>query len=491
MTNGSLAANDIFQHSFNVHSGSLGTFIINRYGDGSSIAGLTNGIREIVGNLFDKTVGAPGYPINVRDMTISSNYFPSAAYLVDNNWRLFQNNFWRIPRPGDPNSNGGITAEGDMRDNLLFWDDPNTNNPHVIFLGPGGSLQVAGNIWDHTGQNNTDSGEFILTNVNLAPGAYSIHHNILLPTAAGTASTEIASVQACLPSDCTNTGTTFWFHHNTYFGQKNVSPGNQDALHTGEGYANATGQLANFTSNIIWANDPGFAPYKLNGQGHGNLNVCLPANCDYNDGWNTRTDGGSGYTNSGNGYADNFTSLPGLHDLSVNPNFYDPTRNTATFDSAYLGYHPAAWSSNSTYNVGDMVASSDSTVYAGATVNYRYINGTSNSVACGSANPKPGLFTNASRACWEWATLYHLRQAVSAQTLYDDPVIGAHGVDIITTLIQWIRTGFSPTNPVLALAGADGQDIGAVPVTFAPPVYLAPGAGGSVIRGSVVLGGVR
>ena len=79
-----------------------------------------------------------------------------------------------------------------------------------------------------------------------------------------------------------------------------------------------------------------------------------------------------------------------------------------------------------------------------------------------------------------------IRQAVAAQTLYDDQTIGAHGMDIITTLIQWIRSGFSPTNEALALAGSDGQDIGAVAATFMAPVFPVPGSsifGGVTFRG--------
>ena len=215
----------------------------------------------------------------------------------------------------------------------------------------------------------------------------------------------------------------------------------------------------------------------------------------------------------------NTGAMPGSHDLSVNPNFVDPTRNTATFDSAYLGNTAAAWSSTATYTVGQTVSSADPTIYSGAglgfpstgaVINYRYTNGTYQSTACNGANPKPGLLANNSRACWEWATLYDLRQAIGSwnpsltptcpgngvrlagnQCLYDDQTIGAHGVDLITVLIQWLRAGYSPTNSALSLAGADGQDIGAVPVTIAAATYPPLNRGtGTVIRRAVVRKGV-
>jgi hypothetical protein len=128
------------------------------------------------------------------------------------------------------------------------------------------------------------------------------------------------------------------------------------------------------------------------------LNVCLSANCDYNDGFNMKTDSGSslGFVGGANGYADNFSGgTPGAHDaaLSVDPMFVDPTRNTATFDSAFLLNTAPAWNLSSTYSVGDIVSSGDAFVYAtsinpsGALINYRYVN----KQGCSNTNPKPGV----------------------------------------------------------------------------------------------------
>jgi hypothetical protein len=210
---------------------------------------------------------------------------------------------------------------------------------------------------------------------------------------------------------------------------------------------------------------------------------------------------GGGFSNGGNGYADNFSSVPGQHDLSVNPMFVDATRNMATFDTAYLHNTATAWSSGATYSVGNMVSSSDPTLYAttamgfpstGAVINYRYTNGSYVGTPCSGANPKPGLYTAASRACWEWATLYDIRQAVAAGTLYDDQTIGAHGVDIIMTLIQWVRAGYSPANSLLAGSAHDGTDIGAVPVSFLAPSAPNSATSGATMRGGkVVKGGIR
>jgi hypothetical protein len=455
-TSGLIGA-DVWRHSFNVHTSSLGTTVL--HGPVGSSA-RTTGIRQMVGNVFDIATDSG---LDAKDFTIHSNYFGGfgsngglgTIKSATSVWTIFQNNI----HPGWHPGGGGITLSGDSRDNLFLIDDADTNNPHVLLLGAAGAETISGNILDHTGDINTDSGEFVLVNIPLAPGVtYTIKNNILLPNAAGHASTEIISVMQC----CSNTGNKFDIDHNTYCGQQ--SPGlNQDAIHTAEGGANPGGQLNSFRSNLLWASTAN-SSYKLLAQQNGNRDVCAPANCDYNDGWNLKTDGG-GFSNGGKGYADSFSGTPGVHDLSVNPMFVDPTRNTATFDSAYLGNTPGPWSGDATYKVGDIVSSADPTVYKGAAINYRYVNGS----VCSNANPKPGLYTAVARACWEWASLYRIRQAVAAQTLYDDQSIGAHGVDIITVLIQWIRSGFSPANPLLSLAGHDGQDIGAVPVSFASP----------------------
>ncbi len=462
---GNMSGPDVFRHDFNVHIASLGASVLALPGDAAGTTPLcaavaapqcpTTGKRELLGNVFDIAADSA---FDARDFTIHSNYFGdriAMANTASHTWWYFQNNFYRIAQPPAGNA---LTASGDVRDCIFVLDDPSTNTPHIVGFGAAGAETVTGNILDHTGDINASSGEFAVANVSLAPGAtYTLRNNILLPNAAGHASTEITSIVQC----CSNTGNKFIVDHNTYFGQR--SPGlNQDAIHTGGGGPNPGGQLSSFRSNILWANSA-TSFYKLLALDNANTDVCAPAGCDYNDGWNTRSDGGS-FTHAAQGYADNFSSAPGVHDLSVDPHFVDPARNTATFDSVYLGNKASLWSGDATYKSGDMVSSADSTVYRNAVINYRYVNGH----GCSGANPKPGLYSADSRACWEWASLYRIRQAVAAQLLYDDQTTGAHGVDIITLLIQWIRTGFNPTNPSLAIAGHDGQDTGAVPVTFTP-----------------------
>jgi hypothetical protein len=634
---------DTFQHDYNVHTNSLGAGVLHVGGSGGVVGPTGGAVRELTGNVFDIDADAG---LDIEGFTIHSNYFGdglTTLHTDQDTWWYFQNNFYRRS-----NSSVGdmIVLGGDARDNLWFLDEHTSFNPHGPDLAQASAETISGNIVDHTGQVIKSTSAFMITNGAILPNGsnYSMVNNILLPNAAGHSSFWLTTpIQ-----QSGENGVTYKLNHNTWM-VDNVGTGGAGIYTAHSGVANQTGTIASFQNNILWNPMPSNQAYKLMAYSGVDHNVCLPAACDYNDGYNMLTDGG-GYSGGGNGYADvfsgsgdsaphnmtgdnapapfvasassefssgfaaykafdgsagynqywvatgptgwlqidtgrsyNLTSYaiqvdtvpepnrapntwtmlgsndgntwypldsehnqtnwasgeirtftasgsntyryfrinvtanngdplleiaevylaaplpPGQHDLSANPNFLDPTRNTATFDSAYLGHTAPPWNSAATYTVGSTVSSSDPTVYGGVTINYRYTNGVYHgAVACSGANPQPGLLNDTSRACWEWASLYDLRQGVASQTLYDDQTIGAHGVDIITLLIQWIRTGFSPTNPALALSGSDGQDIGAVPVTFPAASFPGSGnsggnqggAGASNLRGAAIRGGI-
>lgn len=460
---GSLAAGEVFKHDYNVHANSLGAGAFSRGGVSPPIG--KGGVREIVGNVFDS---AADYGLDGMSFTIHSNYFQSGlgtGNFGTATWAKFENNFYRWAANG---GGGGMTALGDVDNNVIFIDNAAPDNPHMISMGWKAPIKVVGNLVECTGDPTTDSGEFVLVNGQLVHKAnYAVTNNIILPTTMGHSCNEIMSVQDFIGNP--NVGTTFTVDHNTYYGERSTTPpgNNEDAIHMGEALAVQPGALASYRNNIIWNRTPG-SSYKYNNAGTPVTDGCAPANCDYNDGWKTKTDGGA-FKGGANGYASPFSGKPGAHDLAVDPLFLDSSRSVETFDSAYLGNKAPAWKSDGKYKVGDMVSNADRTVRDGATINYRYVN----NGGCSGANPQPGLYTKAARACWEWASLYRLRQGVAAQKLYEDNSIGVYGNDIITTLIQWIRTGFSPSNSALSHAGSDGKDIGAVPVTLPAPSFPA------------------
>ena len=139
--------------------------------------------------------------------------------------------------------------------------------------------------------------------------------------------------------------------------------------------------------------------------------------------------------------------------------FVDWQRTVELFDSKYLRNTPPKWSGKTQYKTGDMVQHSRPNIYWNLGVNYRY----TNAGACQGRNPEPGEGANW-RACWEWASLYRLREGLKTHQLFNDEAIGVNGEDILKTMMKWIRAGYAPTNPALKNAAHDGADIGAVPV---------------------------
>ncbi len=490
---GDVGGEAVWRHSHNVHTGSLGSQILSRPGSsdtshlciykGFPAGCLSGGIREMNANVFDIRTDTN---FDATDFTIHSNYFADRLGICIScapfhTWWYFQNNFYRVP----VSDSEFMYLMGDSRDNFWLLDEPISNNPHGTVPGAASGQTMSGEIVDHAGQITQSISAFFILGSTSPSNAYALKDSILLPNASGTASFWLASMLQ-------GAGSTYTLSvdHNTA-----IMTTGSTGVYTAHGTTpapNNPGQLSSYRDNILWNPVAGDQPYKLQAYLHWNMDVCAPAMCDYNDGFNT-TSGGGGFTNGGNGYADNFSSTPGQNDLSVDPMFTDSTRNMATFDSAYLGNAQPAWDSGTSYNPGDMVSSTDAALWNGAVVNYRYTNGSYAGTSCGSANPKPGLFTATARACWEWATLFRVREAVASQTLFDDQTIGAHGVDLINVLILWIRAGFSPRNPLLALAGHDGSDLGAVPVTWAAAQFAAPTAAtpGSIVRGAIIRGGIR
>jgi hypothetical protein len=554
---GSLAAGEVFRHDYNVHAGSLASTVFTR--GGTSPALTSGGVREVVGNVFDIAADS-GFDGNT--FIIHSNYFGGGFGLANSSsvtWSLFENNFYITQRGTGA---GFVTLLGNSQNNYWFLSDPYPFNPHGVNVGAAATRQsITGDVVDHAGQINDQVSAFDLNNVPSPNGsAYTLRNCILLPNAAGHSSFWLGGVGNSWANN-----ESYSFIHNTAMIDSYLGGMGLITAHATTPPDNP-GQLASYENNILWNPVTTNEAYKLLAAQNVNLNVCAPANCDYNDGWNMRTDGG-GFTGGASGYADNFSGgTPGTHDLAVDPMFADTTRNLATFDSAYLDNAAPVWNAGATYNVGDVVSSSDPSVYSsvalafpagGAVINYRYTNG----AGCSGSNPQPGLLgghlavSNGSTAatyvsgqpflstwaaggqvsiydgstgnydtytlasatgtsltftspyaqpsqssaayvylptgqCWEWASLYDIRQAVAGQSLYEDNSIGVYGNDIITTLVQWIRAGFSPGNSALAQAGSDGQDIGAVPVSVPWARFPSGRTGGSGARERGVRGGI-
>src|SRR5208283_5088614 len=122
-----------------------------------------------------------------------------------------------------------------------------------------------------------------------AAANYVITGNILLPNSVGQQSWWLTALIAL------TAGQTATVEHNTW--PINYAPGNGGGVLTRHPTTGPTpaGMLTSYRSNILWTNDPTNKYYKLfeyPGLTGNPNNVCDPAACDYNDGWNTLTDGG-------------------------------------------------------------------------------------------------------------------------------------------------------------------------------------------------------
>jgi hypothetical protein len=121
-----------------------------------------------------------------------------------------------------------------------------------------------------------------------------------------------------------NANTSAIVQHNTCF------TGTQGGS-VAETYPGFTGMVQKFQSNMMWNLTPnqGFKLYVAAGP-NATVNICLPANCTNNGGFNLET-GSNGY-----GY-NNLTvsgGTLGTNDVEGNPNFVDYTRNIRGWDGA-------------------------------------------------------------------------------------------------------------------------------------------------------------
>ena len=466
-----LQPGDIFIHTGNVHTGSVGGAIFSFFPNNN--ATLAGGARDIKRNVFDQSLDAT-FDFWPGAFTISGNYMAeSAGFYGFTNWALWTNNFQRF---GPAYYSGGSfsTALGDMS-NTYFFIDGDAGNPHVL----SGCYNLSGAIFGQAGTalgppGITDSGEFFFLSDAAVPTTCGLYNSIILPNMAGYSSLEIGSLVG------TFTNIRAVVEHNTWFGgfSRGTVPtvdGGFPAIQLGETGSIASGSLASFRSNILW--NPQKASYlssfyKLSDISRSStpaVDYCAPALCDYNTGYGhtPANTGFAQFANQGKGYAASFSSPPGVHDVDVDPKFADWQRSVELFDSKYLGNRPAAWNAKTHYQVGDFVSNSRPDVYWGLPANYRYVGGTT----CLNGNPEPGNATRW-RDCWEWASLYRMRQAIAASTTWLDGALYIEGdtlckrgtaLDAVAAVTCWIRKGYISGAQATWGKAHDGKDIGAVP----------------------------
>jgi hypothetical protein len=180
------------------------------------------------------------------------------------------------------------------------------------------------------------------------------------------------------------------------------------------------------------------------------------------------------------------------------PNLIEPGRSVPLFDTEYLiptGLLPlttytsapgwkSAWTTSTSYSVGDIVSLTDGTVFNGRTTYWRCIqahtSGATNEpiLAFDSSNPYRQAI-----AYWELAYLAWMRPIVLANTTYDFHCGGLLFVacpsphTYITGLLNaWVRQGMTSMETTLWSGCLSGKECGAValkPIQHLPPTVLA------------------
>jgi hypothetical protein len=350
--------------------------------------------------------------------------------------------------------------------NNLWMQDHKDVNPNMILQGPKSQV-FDGLIFEFTNNSGAGSGINVTVAPNTSGQTYEIKNQLCVPNAAGSNSASIASIDGPF----TPNGHVS-IHNNTgsMMGRCCSVDENGD---------NATGVITLFADNLLYtptgytATDCPLMDVGHTGSGPSPVDNVSPANIKTNNsfgGYLSTVPARTWYTNQANGYCAAFSSTPGTTDLHVDPQFKDYTRNTATFDSAYLGNTASStWASHAstdTFTVGDIISNNNGIYYGGALINFRCI---TTHVKSTSGSEPGGSFTSSWRTYWELATFATIRNnltrgASGAASTITDPSLGLVAADYVTALLAWIKDGFAPTNGALKSAGYDGMDIGAVGV---------------------------
>jgi hypothetical protein len=280
-------------------------------------------------------------------------------------------------------ANAGMGPTGVTRDVFTWWDD-DQQNAHVYSNAITSGIVMSGMIFEMHGRGKSlgsdDSGEFWLQGSPASITTCTITNSIFLADGAGYQPLQVTSLLGTGGIN-TYTNNRFICDHNTWWGGWDNNPGGAPSfsmVQYDESSNMMPGTLVSFRENILFNANISSQPAQFwKAMDTGNLNsnlatgfqvgpttdVCSPSNCDYNYAYPAVVSSATStntfrYLNQGNGYAGNWTSTPGTHDVSgQDPKFVDWTRSLETFDSEYWRPYfgisqPSAWSSGATYTRG-------------------------------------------------------------------------------------------------------------------------------------------
>jgi hypothetical protein len=480
------AANATTRYNFNRTTNTVGTTPL------FFVSSTSTGTREIKNNVFDKQPGNGG---------VSSG--SQVAFVLDNNIFMDGVAMNGLTASSVGNAVLGTTAttlssgsalgnlHGDgvtcamAHDNFYAFIGPK-NNPHLLGTQANSlSLDICKVMFwpsEDIPSAGYDTGEAFAGSLGTNAVAY-FSHWLLLPNRRGFASAKLGNAAM------TNGATLSWDHTTSWSGYDiGLSTVPSFAVGYNENATAPSGQLASFRANLMVSyTDTGTLPFTKVSRVNENrvtLNICPSGTCDYNaiygagnhylatTSWCATDCGGQA-----NGYIGKFDYTPGAHDIDVvnggmvDPKLVDYKRTPEFWDSGFLGHSYGEWNAGTAYTLGQQVSHAISGWSWGTPVNYRC------KVSTCTAGLEPGNTTaNASwYDQWEFSTVYQLREAVLAGTTYTDAALQIPGSTLCTVgapcgpvvaMMQWIRQGYRPQNPALAVSyvGDTEQYIGAVPV---------------------------
>jgi hypothetical protein len=344
----------------------------------------------------------------------------------------------------DGNTSSSTLPSGTLMNTYAFtWSNSVSDRVHASYVLSYAEPTILDTwVWEST---SNDTG-----NALTQPGpdaTYPMEYlgQLVLPSPSG----ETGGILAVDTSGTTATK-TFYLQHNTAVLSGGDSNG-AGATAEANGAVPTTwpaGTLAAFLNNLFWRTSSLAGAAALYLGTTGTINDGALTGVDYNWYFNIPTSA-SLYTYSGTTVAKYASpSPPGPHDTHIAsaPPFVDATRRLLLYDQQALGASVAtAWSgSHGTYNVGDLVSDSASGQYGGVAINW------SCTTAHTAASAQEPMVGSGWMSYWEPAALATIRAQV---------VAGQTGVQ---WLIDWVRRGFTVTNPKLWCAASDGDTPGAV-----------------------------
>lgn len=313
----------------NIFTGSTATEAFQNSVDAS----YTSGLREMIGNVFDKAV-----TYNAKNFNIRGNYFGSGMTCISTkDWTNYRLNF--SVHNGGINSGNGARYTGSV-DRSYFVVDNTIGNPH--FLAPeaknGVDTEYRQNIFEAHAPDLIDSGDVLLVQAGAISAGRKVvgRNNISIPNSYPSAGVMSGSLLTLYNADI-NAVTEFYNNTNNLDSSSiSLNLGMLDTAEAGTGFA---GQVAAFKSNIGWSSNPneGHLVIRLSGNVK---DIVTPANADYNWRENLLTgNNGRGYNDSAANntmFTAGDTSAAGvdIHQGSGACNFLAPTRNIQAWATA-------------------------------------------------------------------------------------------------------------------------------------------------------------